>query len=178
VLEGSVRKGGNRVRVTVQLVDAETGMHLSADRFDGPLEDSFDFQDQVASGVAGVMQRLLGLASLVDRHTLVTLPNRHIGDPDQLSPRVTSSTTAPVAPPTKACFLLDLFLSKADRETITGDLEELFRSRLVKYGPAGARLWFWGETVRVIATRNPVCRWLLVGGLTRLGEWIFRQIGS
>ena len=53
VLEGSVRKGGNRVRITAQLIEAETGTHLWADRFDGPLEDIFDLQDQVAVDVAG-----------------------------------------------------------------------------------------------------------------------------
>src|SRR5207302_2590289 len=45
VLEGSVRKGGGRVRITAQLIDAETGAHLWADRFDGSLEDVFDLQD-------------------------------------------------------------------------------------------------------------------------------------
>jgi TolB-like protein len=45
VLEGSVRKAGNRVRITGQLIDAETDAHLWADRFDGPLEDVFDLQD-------------------------------------------------------------------------------------------------------------------------------------
>jgi hypothetical protein len=55
VLEGSVRKGGNRVRITGQLIDAATGAHLWADRFDGPLEDIFELQDKVASSVAGVM---------------------------------------------------------------------------------------------------------------------------
>ena len=56
VLEGSVRKGGNRVRITAQLIDAETGAHLWADRFDGSLEDVFDLQDKVATSVAGVIE--------------------------------------------------------------------------------------------------------------------------
>lgn len=51
VLEGSVRKAGNRVRVTGQLIDATTGVHLWADRFDGDLEDVFDLQDQLTSRV-------------------------------------------------------------------------------------------------------------------------------
>src|SRR5262249_60947687 len=51
VLEGSVRKGGNRVRITGQLIDAATGAHLWADRFDGLIEDVFELQDKVASGV-------------------------------------------------------------------------------------------------------------------------------
>src|SRR6185369_11814580 len=58
----SVRKGGNQVRITAQLIDAETGAHLWADRFDGPLEDVFDLQDQVATSVAGVIEPALQAA--------------------------------------------------------------------------------------------------------------------
>src|SRR4051794_11763930 len=64
VLEGSVRKGGNRVRITAQLVDAETGAHLWADRFDGSLEDVFDLQDKIAISVAGVIEPALQAAEL------------------------------------------------------------------------------------------------------------------
>ena len=59
VLEGSVRKGGQRVRITGQLIDAVTGAHLWADRFDGSLEDIFELQDRVASSVAGVIEPAL-----------------------------------------------------------------------------------------------------------------------
>jgi len=59
VLEGSVRKAGNRVRITAQLIDATTGTHLWADRFDGQLEDVFDLQDNVAISVAGVIEPTL-----------------------------------------------------------------------------------------------------------------------
>jgi TolB-like protein len=72
VLEGSVRKGGNRVRITGQLIDAVTGAHLWADRFDGSLEDVFDLQDKVASSVAGVIEPELQAAEtarLVGRPT-------------------------------------------------------------------------------------------------------------
>jgi TolB-like protein len=62
VLEGSVRKGGNRVRITAQLIDALTGTHLWADRFDGSLEDIFALQDQVAISVAGVIEPALQAA--------------------------------------------------------------------------------------------------------------------
>jgi adenylate cyclase len=62
VLEGSVRKGGNRIRITAQLIEAETGSHLWADRFDGSLEDVFDLQDQVAVSVAGVLEPALKAA--------------------------------------------------------------------------------------------------------------------
>jgi adenylate cyclase len=56
VLEGSVRKAGNRVRITGQLIDAATGAHIWADRFDGALDDIFELQDQVASSVAGAIE--------------------------------------------------------------------------------------------------------------------------
>jgi TolB-like protein/class 3 adenylate cyclase len=64
VLEGSVRKGGNRVRITAQLIDALTGTHLWADRFDGALEDVFDLQDKVAISVAGVIEPALQAAEM------------------------------------------------------------------------------------------------------------------
>ena len=51
-----MRKAGNRVRITAQLIDAATGAHLWADRFDGALDDIFELQDQVASGVVGAIE--------------------------------------------------------------------------------------------------------------------------
>src|ERR1700737_1719584 len=62
VLEGSVRKAGGRVRITGQLIDATSGTHLWADRFDGSLEDVFELQDQVAVSVAGVIEPALRAA--------------------------------------------------------------------------------------------------------------------
>jgi TolB-like protein/class 3 adenylate cyclase len=64
VLEGSVRKGGNRVRITGQLIDTATGTNLWADRFDGLIEDVFELQDKVASSVAGVMEPTLQAAEI------------------------------------------------------------------------------------------------------------------
>jgi adenylate cyclase len=55
VLEGSVRKKGNRVRITGQLIDSITGSHLWADRFEGELEDLFDLQDRVTESVVGAI---------------------------------------------------------------------------------------------------------------------------
>jgi TolB-like protein/Flp pilus assembly protein TadD len=55
VLEGSVQRGGNRMRVNVQLIDAETGNHLWAERFDKPLADLFDMQDEIAARLAGAL---------------------------------------------------------------------------------------------------------------------------
>jgi TolB-like protein len=62
VLEGSVRKAGNRIRITGQLLDATIGAHLWADHFDGTLEDIFELQDNVASSVAGVIEPTLQAA--------------------------------------------------------------------------------------------------------------------
>jgi TolB-like protein len=62
VLEGSVRKVGHHVRIAGQLIDATTGAHLWADRFDGSLEDVFDIQDRVAASVTGVMEPALQAA--------------------------------------------------------------------------------------------------------------------
>jgi TolB-like protein len=55
VLEGSVRKAANRIRIAGQLIDAETGAHLWAGRFEGALEDMFDLQDHVTSSVVGAI---------------------------------------------------------------------------------------------------------------------------
>jgi len=51
VLEGSVRKAGDRVRITSQLIDAATGAHIWTDRFDGALSNIFDLQDRVTANV-------------------------------------------------------------------------------------------------------------------------------
>jgi adenylate cyclase len=64
VLEGSVRKVGGRVRITAQLIDALSGSHLWADRFDGSLEDVFDLQDKIALSVAGVIEPTLLAAEM------------------------------------------------------------------------------------------------------------------
>jgi adenylate cyclase len=55
VLEGSVRKAGNRVRITGQLIDTTTAAHIWAERFDGALDDIFELQDEVASSVVGAI---------------------------------------------------------------------------------------------------------------------------
>jgi adenylate cyclase len=64
VLEGSVRKAGGRVRITAQLIDATSGTHLWADRFDGLLEEVFELQDKVAISVAGVIEPTLRQAEI------------------------------------------------------------------------------------------------------------------
>ena len=64
VLEGSVRKVGSRVRITGQLIDAATGAHLWADRFDSQLEEVFDLQDQVTSRVIDAISHQLEHAEI------------------------------------------------------------------------------------------------------------------
>jgi TolB-like protein/class 3 adenylate cyclase len=64
VLEGSVRKAGGRVRITGQLIEAATGTHLWADRFDGDLADIFDLQDRVTASVVGVIAPRLEQAEI------------------------------------------------------------------------------------------------------------------
>jgi TolB-like protein/class 3 adenylate cyclase/TPR repeat protein len=62
VLEGSVQRGGKRMRVNVQLIDAETGNHLWAERFDKPLADLFDMQDEIVARLAGALNAQLVVA--------------------------------------------------------------------------------------------------------------------
>jgi TolB-like protein len=63
-LEGSVRKAGNRLRITGQLIDAATGVHLWAHRFEGGLEDIFDLQDQMTASVVGAIAPRLQQAEI------------------------------------------------------------------------------------------------------------------
>jgi adenylate cyclase len=64
VLEGSVRKAGNRLRITGQLIDATTASHIWADRFEGRVEDLFDLQDQVTTRVVGAIEPELEQAEI------------------------------------------------------------------------------------------------------------------
>jgi TolB-like protein/tetratricopeptide (TPR) repeat protein len=64
VLEGSVRKSANRVRITGQLIDATTGAHISSDRFDGEIEDIFELQDRITAAVVGAIAPKLEQAEI------------------------------------------------------------------------------------------------------------------
>ncbi|QEY65796.1 CadC-family transcriptional regulator [Metapseudomonas lalkuanensis] len=64
VLEGSVRKSGNKVRITGQLIDATIGMHIWAERFEGTLDNLFDLQDQIAESVVGAIAPQLERAEI------------------------------------------------------------------------------------------------------------------
>ena len=64
LLEGSVRKAGDRVRIASQLIDAATGAHIWADHFDGALSDIFDLQDQITARVVGAIEPKLRRAEI------------------------------------------------------------------------------------------------------------------
>jgi adenylate cyclase len=64
VLEGSVRRSRDKVRITAQLIDATTGAHLWADRYDGTVEDIFDLQDQITTSVVGAIQPSIRAAEI------------------------------------------------------------------------------------------------------------------
>jgi adenylate cyclase len=64
VLEGSLRKSANRVRITCQLIDTSNGMHIWADRYEGSLEDIFDLQDQVTANLVSAIARQLQRAAI------------------------------------------------------------------------------------------------------------------
>ncbi len=64
VLEGGVRKAGTRLRITGQLIDAESGAHLWADRFDGGLEDVFDLQDRITASVVSAIEPTMRKAEI------------------------------------------------------------------------------------------------------------------
>jgi hypothetical protein len=68
LVEGSVRRAGNQVRITAQLINAENGMHMWAERYDRPIEDVFAVQDEIARGiVATVAARVLEQGERVAR---------------------------------------------------------------------------------------------------------------
>ncbi len=64
VLEGSIRKAGNRVRIVGQLIEAENGRHIWADRFEGNLDDIFELQDRITESVVGAIEPTLKLAEI------------------------------------------------------------------------------------------------------------------
>ena len=76
VVEGSVRKAGNRVRITAQLIDATSGSHLWADRFDGNLDDIFDLQDQITEQIVVAVEPEIGQA---ERDRAARKPPQNLG---------------------------------------------------------------------------------------------------
>jgi adenylate cyclase len=79
VLEGSIRKAGNRVRIVGQLVEAENGRHIWADRFEGNLDDIFELQDRITESVVGAIEPNLRLAE-IERARAKPTANLHAYD--------------------------------------------------------------------------------------------------
>ena len=79
VLEGSIRKAGNRVRIVGQLVEAENGRHIWADRFEGNLDDIFELQDRITESVVGAIEPSLRLAE-IERARAKPTANLHAYD--------------------------------------------------------------------------------------------------
>ena len=77
-LEGSVQRSSNRLRVNVQLIDAETGAHLWAERFDKPLADLFDMQDEIVARLANALSPQLTAA---EAHRAERAPHPELGGP-------------------------------------------------------------------------------------------------
>jgi TolB-like protein/DNA-binding SARP family transcriptional activator/Flp pilus assembly protein TadD len=73
ILEGSVRRSGDRVRITAQLIDAATGYHLWSQTYERPMEDVFDIQDQIAAAIVGTVRGTI----------LGETEQRHAGPPDR-----------------------------------------------------------------------------------------------
>ena len=75
VLEGSVRRSGNRMRISAQLIDTETGNHLWAERYDRELEDIFDVQDEITETIAARVEPQVGMA---ERERVARAPRRDL----------------------------------------------------------------------------------------------------
>ena len=82
VLEGSVRKGGNRVRITAQLIDAATGNHIWADRYDGDLTDVFALQDEITKKVVAAIEPKLLEAEGIRSQEPLAGGSRRVGHGD------------------------------------------------------------------------------------------------
>src|SRR5262245_30925385 len=97
VLEGSVRKSGNRLRITGQLIETNTGAHLWADRYDGVLEDVFELQDKITEAIVGIIEPSVRRAEIerarrkrpenLDAYDLYlrALPHTHSAMPDDVT---------------------------------------------------------------------------------------------
>ena len=112
VLEGSVRKADQRVRITAQLIDAVSSVHLWADRFDGSLEDVFELQGKVAISVAGVIE------------------------PELIDAEIRRSVEAPTKDPTAYDFYLRALslVRNADKDSALAGLELDWQSNRARAG--------------------------------------------
>ena len=118
VLEGSIQRGGNRMRVNVQLIDAATGAHLWAERFDKPVADLFDMQDEIVARLASQLgTQLVAAEARRAEHTSVpsrTPRNNSNSGAHSLTSSPTSSlpaaTLAVIASTASSCVIAKLCL--------------------------------------------------------------------
>ena len=90
VLEGSVRRSGQRLRITAQLVEAATGRHLWAERYDGASEDVFDLQDRITADVVGAIEPSVQQAE-IERATQTATPSWATTPRPSTTPRARSA---------------------------------------------------------------------------------------
>jgi adenylate cyclase len=155
VLEGSVRKGGGRVRITGQLIDAGTGNHIWADRFDGALDDIFELQDRVAASVVGAIVPKLRLSEIerasrkptdsLDAYDLYlrALAQTYRYNEQGLGAAITLLRQAlaidPSYAPAAALLSLSHYHQAAQRRSAVSDADVAEATRLARLALAGAR---------------------------------------
>jgi adenylate cyclase len=157
VLEGSVRKAGNRVRITGQLIDAETGHHLWAERYDRVLEDLFAIQDELTDGIVGAIEGAVGRAEIVRAH------RKPPGSLDAWDACMrgwwhTSRMTRETSPSQSRCFTAPSSSILTSRRRMSGS--PMFAcGRRSSTGPRSLRTPL-ARASRVQAPRSPWIRWL------------------
>ena len=114
LLEGSLRKAGERVRITAQLIDAATGTHIWADSYNGVLDNLFDFEDEIAERVAGALRPSIRAAEIACAKVLNgtapssgggdrARPAQAAGEPRRLRSRPQGAAAPLGAPPRRQC---------------------------------------------------------------------------
>ena len=180
VLEGSVRKSDDRVRITSQLIDAEAGTQLWADRFDGALVSIFDLQDKVASSVAGIIEPALQAAETA---RLADRPTNDLTAYD-LYLRAYAMVLSSAMRVAEALSLLEQAIERDPRygpalgwaaycclsaapSTIAAKIR---RQIVVRVSPSPGLLWKLPETIQV-SWRTPPSRWLLSAKISAPRGW-------
>jgi TolB-like protein len=144
VLDGAVRKSGNRVRITAQLLDAETGGYLWADRFDGALDEVFAVQDRVAAKVAGAIEPTAGCRQFLGVSGWVDDPvSNRLKAVELARQALQADAHAPVVL-AEAARVLAHFTEELD--SAIGMIE-----RALDLNPSYARGWYWNGWVRLFA---------------------------
>ena len=178
VLEGSVRKSGNRVRITGQLIDATTAAHLWADRFEGTLDDIFDLQDRLTEKVVGAIAPQLERAEIErvrQRKPTESLDAydyylRGLANLHQADRRSTSEALQPVPSRRSSSILISRRPSAwrhgaiSGASSIAGSTITRVRPPRVPDWPAGR--WSWARTTRS-RSRGAAMRSVISGAISK-----------